>query len=121
MSEDTIEQMKNAMNSAGIDNATIEKIMDKFVVKDKNTVLRTHFDDVIKITALMVIKNDLERKKLKESAKTLGVFIDRFIENMVSKDGNSWKYIFDAISARERANNNNGVVNKLLGVDDKKK
>jgi hypothetical protein len=116
-----VDSIKNQMQTSGFDSATIEKIMDKFVVKDKNTVLRTHFENVLKITALMVIQKDLDKKGLKESSNTLKTFIDRFIENMVSKDGNSWKYVFDAISAIKREQNTNGITAKLLGMDGKDK
>ena len=119
MSIDTVDQLKDLMNKSGVDSATIEKIMDKFVVKDKNTVLRTNLEDVPKMTALMVIYFDLKQKKLKDSANTLKEYIDRYIENRVSKDGMSWKYIFDAISAIKRENNGNNLMAKLTGQQDK--
>jgi len=119
VSIDTVDQLKDLMNKSGVDSATIEKIMDKFVVKDKNTVLRTNLEDVPKMTALMVIYFDLKQKKLKDSANTLKEYIDRYIENRVSKDGMSWKYIFDAISAIKRENNGNNLMAKLTGQQDK--
>lgn len=117
---DTTETIKTMMQNDGIDNATLEKVMDKFVVRDKNTVLRTNFQNVSKITALMTIAEDMDKHGLKKSAKTLRFFIARFIENMVSKDGNSWKYIFDAISAIKREKSTSAFDN-LLGLKDMEK
>lgn len=111
---DTTEEIKSMMQNEGIDTATIEKVMDKFVVRDKNTVLRTNFQNVSKMTALMTIAEDMKKKGLKKSSKTLNFFISRFIENMVSKDGQSWKYVFDAISSIKKENPNS-TLNNLIG------
>lgn len=117
---DSVEEIKSMMQREGIDSTTIEKVMDKFVVRDKNTVLRSNFQNVSKITALMTISEDLKKKGLIKSSKTLDYFINRFIENMVSKDGASWKYVFDAISAIKRENQASTLSN-LVGLNDKEK
>lgn len=117
---DATEEIKSMMQHDGLDSATVEKVMDKFVVRDKNTILRTNYQNVSKITALMTIADYLEKKKLKKSPKTLRFFIDRFTENMVSKDGQSWKYVFDAISAIKRENQTSNL-NNLIGLNEKGK
>ena len=116
---DAVEQIKDMLNVTG-DSATIEKIMDKFIVKDKNLILKTDIEDSIKFTALMVIQKDLEIKGLKKSAKTLGTFIDRYIEVRVSNSRLSRKEILDAISAIKREQNNS-MLSKLIGTNDEKK
>lgn len=116
---DTVDQIKDMLNN-GTDGVSVEKIMDKFIVKDKNLILKTDIEDAIKFTALMVIQKDLENKGLKKSAKTLGQFIDRYIEVRVSNNRLSRKEILDAISAIKREQNNS-MLGKLLGTTDEKK
>ena len=113
-----VEQIKGYMQSANFDGASIEKIMDKFIVKDKNLILKTSIEDSIKFTALMVIQEDLKVKGLKKSAQTLKNFIDRYIEVRVSDSRLSRTEILDAISAIKREQNSS-LTSKLLGMNDK--
>jgi hypothetical protein len=120
MSE-AIEQIKTLMNTANIDSATVEKIMDKFIIADRNLILKTDLENPLTFTALMVIQNDLKRKGLKESAKTLEVFCDYYIKCRVSNKRMSRKEILDAISAIKREQSATGITAKLLGMNDKEK
>jgi len=120
MSEtDSIEEIKGLMRSG--ETATIEKILDKFIVKDKNLILKTDIENSIQFTVLKLMEFDLRKKGLKKSAKTLKEFTDRYVEVRVSRDRLSWKYILDAISAVKREESGSSLTSKLLGMNDKEK
>lgn len=119
MSE-TIEQIKSVMEGAGVDSASVEKIMDKLIVADTNLILKTDIENSMAFTAFIVIADDLKRKGLKESAKTLNKFIDSYIKVRVSYKRLSRKEILDAISAIKREQNGSNI-SKLLGMNDKEK
>lgn len=118
---DTVEQIKSTLQNAGFDNASVEKIMDKFIVADKNLILKTDIENSVAFTKLMVIKADLQSKGLKKSAKTLEVFIDSYIKVRVSHKRKSRHEILDAISAIKRETGNSAIGKWLgLGNTDKK-
>jgi hypothetical protein len=119
MSE-TMEQVKTVMEGAGLDTASVEKIMDKLIVADKNLILKTDIENSMAFTALIVISDDLKRKGLRESAKTLNRFIDAYIKVRVSYKRLSRKEILDAISAIKREQSNS-IISKLIGGNDKEK
>lgn len=118
MSE-TLENVKSTLENAGIDTQTVEKIMDKFIVADKNLILKTDLDNPIGLARLMTIQKDLERKGLKQSAKTLEIWIDSYIKCRISRNRLSRTEILDAISAIKREQTNS-VLGKWLGTSDKK-
>lgn len=116
---DSIEQIKNLMDT-NIDNTSIEKIMDKLIVKDKNLILKTSIEDSIRFTTLMTMSLRLKKLKLKKSFYTLQTFIDRYIEVRVSDRRLSRTEILDAISAIKREQSNS-ITSKLLGISDRDK
>lgn len=116
---DTLENIKSTLQNAGFDNASVEKIMDKFVVIDKNLILKTDLENSVAFTRLMVIAETFKRKKLMKSYKTLNWFIEYYIRCRVSHHRLSRKEILDAISAIKRESNNS-VLSNWLGTKDKK-
>ncbi len=115
MTIDSVEEIEALMQRRN-ENTSIEKIMDKFIVKDKNTILKTDIENSKNFTILKVIEEDLKRKGLKNSAKTLKCFNDWYILVRVSNKRASWKFIFDAISAIKRENATSTIGAKLLGL-----
>lgn len=112
--EDSIEEINKLMQKGS--TTSIEKIMDKFIVKDKNLILKTDIENAKNFTVLLLMISELRRKGLKKSAKTLEVFCQKYIEVRVSSGRLSWKYIFDAISAIKRENSTSTIGAKLLGM-----
>lgn len=119
MSE-TLENLKSTLQNAGLDNSSIEAIMDKFIIADKNLILKTDIENSLKFTALITIAEDLKRKGLTNSAKTLQTFIDAYIKVRVSVNRKSRTEILDAISAVKREQSNS-MTAKLLGINKDKK
>ena len=116
---DSIEQIKGLMET-NMDSASIEKIMDKLIVKDKNLILKTSIEDSLRFTTLMTLAYEFKKKGLKESYKTLWCFISRYIEVRVSDKRLSRTEILDAISAIKREQSNS-ITSKLLGINEKDK
>lgn len=114
VSKDSIEEIGELMKRG--DATSIEKIMDKFIIKDKNLILKTDIENAKNFTVLLLMISELRKKGLKRSANTLQKFCERYIEVRVSSGRLSWKYIFDAISAIKRENANTTIGAKLLGV-----
>lgn len=119
MSADPMEQLKSLMSVNG-DVASIEKILDKLLVKDKNLILKSDIENSRNFVMLYVIYEELKFKGLKRSAKTLETFLLRYIEVRVSRDRLSRKEVLDAISAVKREQSNS-ITSKLLGIDEKNK
>lgn len=118
-SGDSIDEIHNLMKRG--DSTTIEKIMDKFIVKDKNLILKTDIENSKNFTLLRVLQKELQTKGLKRSAKTLKTFCDAYIEVRVSNGRLSWKYVFDAISAIKRENSGSTILSKITGIGEKEK
>jgi hypothetical protein len=119
-SSDSIDEIGRLM-SAKSDTTSIEKIMDKFIVKDKNLILKTDIENAKNFTVMALMITELQGKGLKRSAKTLKTFCDRYIETRVSSGRLSWKYVFDAISAIKRENSGSTILSKITGLGDKEK
>jgi len=117
---DTLENIKSSLQNAGVDNTSVEKIMDKFIVIDKNLILKTDIENSVAFTKIMVIRNRMRYLKLNKSAKTLDDFINFYIQVRVSNKRLSRKEILDAISAIKRENNNS-ILSGWLGAKDKEK
>lgn len=115
---DSIDEIEQLMKKGDI--ASIEKIMDKFIVVDKNLILKTDIENPKAFTILKTIEDDLKSKGLKKSAKTIHNFTNWYIQARVSNKRLSWKYIFDAISAIKRENSTSTIGAKLLGMGGKK-
>lgn len=97
-SEDSIAEIKRLMSKG--DSASIEKIMDKFIVMDKaNLILRTDLENPINFTRLKLIEETMKKLGLKKSAKSINVFLEWYIKSRVPYKRQSWKYIFNAIGA----------------------
>jgi len=118
MSQDAVEEIEGLMRKG--DTASIEKIMDKFIVKDKNLILKTDIENSKNFTILKTIEEDLKAKGLKRSAKTIHNFTEYYIAVRVSHQRLSWKYVFDAISAIKRENTTSSLGAKLLGLGKEK-
>lgn len=114
-----MEQLKSLMNTNG-EIASIEKILDKLLVKDKNLILKTDVENSRNFVMLYVIYEDLKTKNLKKSAKTMEIFLNRYIEVRVSRDRESRKEILEAISAVRREQSNS-ITSKLLGINENEK
>lgn len=99
------------------DTASIEKIMDKFIVADKNLILKTDIENTKNFTLLKTIASDLRTKKLKRSAKTLETFCDWYIKVRVSNKRLSRKEILEAIAAIKREQSQSTIGAKLLGMN----
>ena len=117
LSSDSIAEIENLMRKG--DTASIEKIMDKFIVADKNLILKTDIENSKNFTLLLAIRDDLKIKGLKKSAKTLTNFCDWYIKVRVSDKRKSWSMILDAISAVKREQSSSTIGAKLLGMDKK--
>lgn len=117
---DSVEEIENLMKSSGSE-ISLEKIMDKFIVCDKNLILKTDIENSRNFTILKTIEEDLRRKGLKKSAKTIQTFTSWYIKSRVSHKRLSWKYVFDAISAIKRENATSTIGAKLLGLGNKEK
>lgn len=118
MSLEPIEELKALMQQSG-EVTSIEKILDKLLVKDKNLILKTDIENSRNFVLLYVIYIDLKEKKLKKSAKTLETFLLRYIEVRVSKSRESRKEILGAISAL-RNEPKNSIISALTGMDNSK-
>lgn len=119
-SNDSIDEIGRLMASKS-DTTSIEKIMDKFIVKDKNLILKTDIENPKNFTVMALMITELQGKGLKRSAKTLKTFCERYIETRVSNGRLSWKYVFDAISAIKRENSGSTILSKITGLGDKEK
>ncbi len=112
--QDSVEEIENLMKKG--DSVSIEKIMDKFIVVDKNLILKTDIENSYNFTMLKTIAQDLKKNGLKRSAQTLETFCDWYIKVRVSKGRLSRKEILDAISAIKRENSTSTIGAKLLGI-----
>ena len=113
----TVEDIQKLMLN-NEDSSSIEKLLDKLLVKDKNLILKTDIENTVQFTLLTLMKETLKTNKLKRSAKTLEMFLDKYIEVRVSKSRSSRKEILDAISSI-RKEQSNSITSKLLGVTEK--
>jgi hypothetical protein len=97
-SEDSIAEIKRIMSKG--DSASLEKIMDKFIVMDKeNLILRTDLENPINFTRLKLVEETMKGLGLNKSAKSIHIFLDWYIKSRVPYKRLSWKYIFNAIGA----------------------
>lgn len=119
-SDDSVEQLSEFMKNRKTNDVSIEKIMDKFIVVDKNLILKTDIENSYNFTMLRTIADDMKRRGLKESARTLNAFCDWYIKVRVSNKRMSRKEILDAISAIKRENTTSSIGAKLFGFGDKK-
>lgn len=110
---DSIEEIENLVKKG--ETTSIEKIMDKFIVNDKNLILKTDIENCKNFTILKTLIDDLRSKGLKKSAKTLTNFTNWYIQVRVSNKRLSWKYVFDAISAIKRENSSSTIGAKIFG------
>jgi hypothetical protein len=95
-SDDSIEEIKQLMKKG--DSASLEKIMDKFIVMDKNNlILRTDLENPINFTRLKLIEETMKGLGLKKSSKSINTFLEWYIKSRVPYKRQSWKYIFGAI------------------------
>jgi hypothetical protein len=119
-SKDSIEEIDELMRK-GSNNISVEKIMDKFIVNDKNLILKTDIENSKNFTLLKTLASDMRRKGLKQSAKTLNTFCDWYIKVRVSNGRMSRKEILDAISAIKRESATTTLGAKILGIGEDKK
>ena len=116
-SEDAIEGLKQLKNKS--DNASLEKIMDKFIVMDdKNLILRTDLENPINFTRLKLIEETMRGLGLKRSSKSIKTFCDWYIKSRVPYKRLSWKYIFNAIGQIKK-DNSQSIGSTLLGLNKK--
>lgn len=113
--KDSIQEIDELMKGRN-DNTSIEKILDKFIVMDKNLILKTDIENSKGFTALKTIEYDLKKKGLKKSANTIHVFCDWYIKVRISHRRLSRKEILDAISAIKRENSTSTIGAKLLNL-----
>lgn len=114
MSEDSIEEIERLMQHG--DSASIEKIMDKFVIIDKNLILKTDIENARYFTILLTMCDHLKEMGLMKSYKTLHDFCVWYIKVRVSHKRLSRKEILDAISAIKREASANSLTAKFLGL-----
>lgn len=112
--DDAIEDIKLLMQKG--DTASIEKILDKFVIIDKNLILKTDIENTKNFTILLTIADDLKKKGLIKSSKTLKNFCDWYIKVRVSNKRLSRKEVLDAISAIKREQTQQTIGARLLGM-----
>ncbi len=112
-SKDAIDEIDELMKKG--DSVSIEKIMDKFIVLDKNLILKTDIENSKNFTILKTLIADMKSKGLKQSAKTLETFCDWYIKVRVSHGRLSRKEVLDAISAIKRENSTSSIGAKLFG------
>lgn len=118
--KDSIEELEEFMHSGKTENVSIEKLLDKFIVVDKNLILKTDIENAKGFTALQVIKMELKRKNLKKSAKTIHEFCEWYIKVRISHGRLSRKEILDAISAIKRENSTSTIGARLLNIGEDK-
>jgi hypothetical protein len=114
--KDSIDEIDALMANAKNTNVSLEKIMDKFIVADKNLILKTDIENCKNFTILKTIESELRSKGLKKSARTIHIFLDWYIKARVSNNRLSRKEILDAISAVKRENSTSTIGAKLLGL-----
>lgn len=121
--KDSIDEIDELMKSKKGDNLTVEMLMDKFIVTDKNLILKTDIENSSSFTRLKTIEFDMLKRGLKKSAKTLNVFTEWYIKVRVSHKRLSRKEILDAVSAIKRENSTSTIGAKIFGFgkDEKNK
>lgn len=117
---DSVAEIEELMKH-GKSNISLEKIMDKFIVADKNLILKTDIENSKNFVLLKTIAQDMRNKGLKQSAKTIETFLSWYIKARCSRDRLSRKEILDAISAIKRENSTSTIGAKLLGIGGDKK
>lgn len=111
--KDSIDEIEELMRRG--DTASIEKIMDKFIIADKNLILKTDIENSKNFTLLKTIVREFKIKKLKKSSATLETFCEWYIKVRVSSNRLSRKEILDAISAIKRENTQTSIGARLFG------
>lgn len=114
--KDSIDEIDALMANAKNTNVSLEKIMDKFIVADRNLILKTDIENCKNFTILKTIESELRSKGLKKSARTIHIFLEWYIKARVSNNRLSRKEILDAISAVKRENSTSTIGAKLLGL-----
>jgi hypothetical protein len=105
----------------GRSDVSLEKIMDKFIVADKNLILKTDIENSKNFVLLKTIAQDMRNKRLKQSARTIETFLSWYIKARCSHNRLSRKEILDAISAIKRENSTSTIGAKLFGFGGDKK
>lgn len=114
-----IEELKLVMHQGKVDATTVEKIMDKLIVIDKNLIIKTDIEDARNFTILLTLCDNLKILGLKKSYKTLKSFTDWYIKVRVSKTRMSRTELLEAISAIKREQSTTSLTSRLLGMNDK--
>lgn len=117
--KDAIEEIDDLMRKG--DSVSVEKIIDKFVVIDKNLILKTDIENSKNFTILKTLEEDMRKKGLKKSAKTLHTFTDWYIKVRVSHGRLSRKEVLDAIAAIKRESATSTIGATLFGLGKEKK
>lgn len=113
--KDAIEEIGELMKTGN--SATIEKILDKFVIMDKNLILKTDIENSKNFTILRVLEEELKIRGLKKSYRTLHNFCEWYIKVRVSNHRLSRKEILEAISAIRKENAQSSTIGaKLFGL-----
>lgn len=97
---------------------TFEKILSKMLESDKNLPLKTHIVFPHEISVLSVIAEKLENDKFLKSASLLKIYIQKYIEYMVSYKRLSREEIVRAFVARTQSEESTkeARIKRLLGL-----